>query len=41
MFLVFESIFVLADPFMRWIDDGRKVLGTWIGSLMAAGPLRI
>lgn len=40
MFLVFESIFVLADPFMHSIDVGRKFLGDWLGSLLDAGPLR-
>jgi ferrous iron transport protein B len=40
MFLVFTSIFVLADWPMKWIGDGFKMLGVWAGSFLAAGPLR-
>jgi ferrous iron transport protein B len=40
MFVVFESIFFFAKPFMDGMDAARKALGDWVGSLMNAGPLR-
>ncbi len=40
MFLVFQSIFVWAKPFMDAIDSGRGWVGDLLGSHMAAGPLR-
>ena len=40
MFLVFSSIFVIADYPMHWIDLGKGWLADHVKSLLAAGPLR-
>ncbi|MBI2805786.1 MAG: ferrous iron transport protein B [Planctomycetes bacterium] len=40
MFLVFETIFVVADPFMGWIKLGVGWIEETVASAMAAGPLR-
>ena len=40
MFLVFQSIFVWAKPFMDAIDAGRGYVGEAITAHLAAGPLR-
>jgi ferrous iron transport protein B len=39
MFVVFQSIFTWATPFMDLIKDGQKLLAGWLGSLLPAGPL--
>jgi len=40
MFLVFETIFVAAAPFMDWISTGVDWLGELVGSAMSPGPFR-
>jgi ferrous iron transport protein B len=40
MFLVFETIFVAAKPFMDWISVGVDWLGELVRGAMSAGPLR-
>ncbi len=40
MFLVFESIFFLADPLMRLISEGKDLIGASVAELMEPGPLR-
>lgn len=40
MFLVFESIFVVAAPFMDWIKAGVEWLADLVGGWMSVGPLR-
>ncbi|MSQ93400.1 MAG: ferrous iron transport protein B [Gemmataceae bacterium] len=40
MFLVFESIFVAAAPFMDWIKAGVAWVSESIGGLLSPGPLR-
>ena len=40
MFLVFNSIFVLADYPMHWIDQGKNWLADVVGGLLSPGPLR-
>jgi ferrous iron transport protein B len=40
MFVMFQSIFTWAKPFMDWIGDGQKVLGDGVEGLMPPGPLR-
>jgi ferrous iron transport protein B len=39
MFVVFESIFTVADPLMKGIDHGKDLLTDWLHGLMPAGPL--
>lgn len=38
MFLLFQSIFTAARPFMRWIDAGRAHLAESIGQSLPPGP---
>lgn len=40
MFLVFESIFVVAAPFMDWIKAGVAWVSEGISGMLAPGPLR-
>jgi len=40
MFLVFTSIFVIADYPMKWIDEAKSWLADLVGGLMSAGPMR-
>jgi ferrous iron transport protein B len=40
MFVVFVSIYFLADPFMGWIEDAQGALADWAGGMFSAGPLR-
>jgi ferrous iron transport protein B len=40
MFLVFNSIFLIADPFKCGIDVGKNALADLVNSLLAAGPFR-
>jgi ferrous iron transport protein B len=40
MFLVFQAIFQIADPFKRLIDLGKNALADGINALLATGPLR-
>ncbi len=40
MFLVFESIFVIADYPMQWIDAGKEWLADLVQELLDPGPLR-
>ncbi len=40
MFMVFEAIFIWANPIMAQIDAGREWLGKQVGDAMEAGPLR-
>jgi ferrous iron transport protein B len=40
MFVVFVSIYFLADPFMGRIEDGQGALAEWVGGMFSAGPLR-
>jgi ferrous iron transport protein B len=40
MFLLFQSIFVTANPLMDLIDDGTKWFSELVESNMAAGPFR-
>ena len=39
MFVVFESIFTVADPLMKGIDHGKDWLTDWLRGVMPAGPL--
>ncbi len=40
MFLVFESIFVIADYPMQWIDEGKDWLANLVQAWLDPGPLR-
>jgi ferrous iron transport protein B len=40
MFLVFQAIFVAAEPLMGLIDDGTKSVAEAVGDLLPAGPVR-
>src|ERR1700692_1425421 len=40
MFLVFESIFLIADPLKRIMDVGKNALADLVNGLLAIGPLR-
>jgi len=40
MFLVFESIFLIAEPIKNVIDLGKNALASWIRGTLAVGPLR-
>ncbi len=40
MFVVFQSIFVWAQPLMKAISGGQDLLGAWVGSMFDPGPLR-
>jgi ferrous iron transport protein B len=40
MFLVFQAIFVWAQPLMDGIKSGQDALASWVGSLLSVGPLR-
>jgi ferrous iron transport protein B len=40
MFLVFHSIFVIADYPMNWIDQGKDWIAGFVEGLLPAGPLR-
>jgi ferrous iron transport protein B len=40
MFVMFQSIFTWAKPFMDWIGEGQSWLGKSVGGLLAPGPLR-
>jgi ferrous iron transport protein B len=40
MFVVFQSIFTWAKPFMDWIGDGQAWLGKFVGGWLEPGPLR-
>ena len=40
MLVVFQSVFVWAQPAMDWIDNLTGAVGSWVESHMAAGALR-
>jgi ferrous iron transport protein B len=40
MFLVFNSIFLIADPLKRVIDLGKNALADFVNVLLSPGPLR-
>src|SRR5260370_37746862 len=40
MFLVFNSIFLIADPLKRIIDLGKNALADFVNVLLSPGPLR-
>jgi len=40
MFVMFQSIFTWAKPFMDWIGKGQDSLGSLVQGIMEAGPLR-
>jgi ferrous iron transport protein B len=40
MFLIFQAIFQIADPFKRMIDVGKNGLADFVKDLLAVGPLR-
>ncbi len=40
MFLVFNSIFLIADPLKSWMDVGKNALAGLVNAGLAVGPLR-
>jgi ferrous iron transport protein B len=40
MFLVFQSISTIAEPLMGRLEDGQKLVGDYVGTLLPFGPLR-
>jgi ferrous iron transport protein B len=40
LFLMFQAVFSWAQAPMGWISAGIDVLGQWVGTVMAEGPLR-
>lgn len=40
LFVIFQSIFVGAEPAKQLLDTGIKTLGTWCTSWLASGPLK-
>lgn len=40
MFMVFQAVFVWAEPLMRAIEQGVEIVGAWVESRMAEGALR-
>lgn len=40
MFLVFNSIFLIADPLKKLLDVGKNALVDWVNSELTAGPFR-
>jgi ferrous iron transport protein B len=40
MAALFVTIFWLADPIMKWIDDGTKLAGAKIAAVLPAGPIK-
>ncbi|BBJ96652.1 ferrous iron transporter B [Xanthomonas campestris] len=39
MFLIFQAVYAWATPVMDLIDAGTAMLGDWVGTYMAEGPL--
>ncbi|MCC5097247.1 ferrous iron transporter B [Xanthomonas campestris] len=39
MFLIFQAVYAWATPVMDLIDGGTAMLGDWVGTHMAEGPL--
>lgn len=40
MFVVFQSISTIAQPFMDLFEAGQKQVGGWVGDLLPPGPVR-
>lgn len=40
MFVLFQAVYVLADPFMGWIEAGTEWLGGLVGGWLPEGPLQ-
>ncbi len=40
MLLIFESLFVLADPLVGWIEGGQELIGGWLAGSIAPGALQ-
>lgn len=40
MFMVFQAVFVWAEPLMQAIEQGVELVGAWVESRMAEGALR-
>ena len=40
MFVVFQSISTIAQPFMDLFEAGQKQVGSWVGDLLPPGPVR-
>ncbi|HCS19359.1 MAG TPA: ferrous iron transporter B [Bacteroidetes bacterium] len=39
LFVIFQSVFFLAELPRQWIESGFLILGTWLGTLLPQGPI--